>query len=719
MSTSTVTSTTTTSTQTKGLTSTKKDPSQGKNLASAQEAITFHGKNLLLSAKKGINSQGKKLLPGKTQTSGTEGLPFVQEAITQVVNVNFSLPQPEQQEYLQQVSQLSPPEPPLPKMALSREEFIQRFQLKEGAANPFTQQDIEYVNQMMRTYPLSDKVTLMSLFGMESIDLLKLLKDRKLLISSDFTNNMIGRWQGIYIKNSAVLQGLVGNTNLKRHRKENKFSKTDILTFDQWLKENLRQLQQNTSLSPEAQVLLKNFLKNWNKHQALFMKFISHDESSILLWETNLRALGANEVAQSLGQAVTGHMELLVKYATNNCESAHALVEGISPIVLAQFKELVRAFTDQTYLVGQTQQHMLPQYRMLTQQVAEKLEFFIALHNHEHSEREKARETKQAQCVSMQGPLLATCIIWIGDFYNTLQHSILPLLDSSHKMSRNYEERLYVSLTALAHPWKQLSEAPQPVTSLSGIRQEFIRQLSELQNEAKKIAERMDWYVQRGLVPFPFVSKQLKEFLKRLEPTTTTALQRLEALARAPSTLVNIHLLEETALIAQALLAVHDIKMLLTNSSGWPFDLPPKYLEFLALEKMTNPEGVLQIHLPQELLKGSSGIDPSVFTSETKKPPLLDEENSSLVHAFSVPKKELNPTNLASSTPKNDLPFEGTSRRQLLRALDRLGFYSVEGGAHTLVKNQSGQTITTVPRHNELNRNLVRLIGRQVLQSLE
>lgn len=72
------------------------------------------------------------------------------------------------------------------------------------------------------------------------------------------------------------------------------------------------------------------------------------------------------------------------------------------------------------------------------------------------------------------------------------------------------------------------------------------------------------------------------------------------------------------------------------------------------------------------------------------------------------------------SVKKEELPYDGTSRFHLLRALHRLEepLWEEAGGSHTLMKNANGHVITAVPRHSELNRNLVRLIGRQALANI-
>jgi len=56
----------------------------------------------------------------------------------------------------------------------------------------------------------------------------------------------------------------------------------------------------------------------------------------------------------------------------------------------------------------------------------------------------------------------------------------------------------------------------------------------------------------------------------------------------------------------------------------------------------------------------------------------------------------------------NDLTW-----RELVNLASKCGFVIFEGGKHTKVKTKTGQFITTIPRHHNLDRNLVRGVLKQ------
>jgi hypothetical protein len=49
-----------------------------------------------------------------------------------------------------------------------------------------------------------------------------------------------------------------------------------------------------------------------------------------------------------------------------------------------------------------------------------------------------------------------------------------------------------------------------------------------------------------------------------------------------------------------------------------------------------------------------------------------------------------------------------TSWRELKNLAEKCGFEIYEGGPHTKIKSQNGEFITTIPRHNKIDKDLAR-----------
>lgn len=50
---------------------------------------------------------------------------------------------------------------------------------------------------------------------------------------------------------------------------------------------------------------------------------------------------------------------------------------------------------------------------------------------------------------------------------------------------------------------------------------------------------------------------------------------------------------------------------------------------------------------------------------------------------------------------------------KLIKALQKAGFQVIPGGRHTIIANQDGDCISTVPNHREVNVNTLRAILKQ------
>ena len=52
---------------------------------------------------------------------------------------------------------------------------------------------------------------------------------------------------------------------------------------------------------------------------------------------------------------------------------------------------------------------------------------------------------------------------------------------------------------------------------------------------------------------------------------------------------------------------------------------------------------------------------------------------------------------------------------ELIRIAEKCGFTVYSGGKHSKVKTTSGETVTYIPRHNRIKRELARVIARDMI----
>lgn len=600
--------------------------------------------------------------------------------------------------------------------------------------------DIEAIYSLLSDYPLGSPIPLLPFFGLKAHQLLQNLP------FSEGTKAMMKDWQVIYLKLCMAMQKTSCSTSLQRRegvpiivdalKKSLETYKNAIEEIEELKNHSIKRL--HGYHSEKTKPLLEQLIE----HHTLLIKLLNHSSSETFFWQQNVRAIpGFVQVLPfETTQQMTHAGKLLKTYTAFidqglNWIQKDCLGCNIKEVFQALSKKIgaIDFANDSEDSMSKIRENTWTLLQWLSNEICELEEVLD-----EHLEKPIRGIIPQAPIKALSGKYvhIAASLNLAWQIFDTLNSSILAIADPTFKFARNLERRLYKNLFVLGCHMenvskKEMDRAEQKMagvetlsesSTVQGICENFVAQMFPLSCEMKKIRECMAALGQETHIPLLFISNDLKELMKKFKTLTNKVIKELGEYGKQhPDKLRN--LVQETAVVAQALIAQNDALTLLHGTGPWPCILPDEYLAFLALEKRKSPTALPEIvpslveekPLPQEAerteitvhlpLPETAPLPPTMAATKPVKQSAKPVEVSPQVVPRAIKGKE------------KKVAVDITKQRLLLDVMRELGCDTEEGGEHIRILLH-GALVTTVPRHKEIKKGTAQSALKKVTSAL-